>query len=180
MATKSVAKASYRRFAQSGTSPSAPVLRSKASSPCVCRHHGSRLFTSSAKLRQNQYKDSFGTRLRKALGETKIKWYPIPAVLGIGFLGLGQAYRVNEREKARLADEWEDDGYVKSTGSGGDSEREELRGRPKRRERIRPTGPWFVTIMFINGWIVTDIYQANPGYVNITIKGDIKGMGKIQ
>src|ERR1700693_6144893 len=45
-------------------------------------------------------RESFGTRLRRALGETKIKWYPIPVGLGIGFLGLAQLYRVNEREKA--------------------------------------------------------------------------------
>jgi phosphatidylserine decarboxylase len=67
--------------------------------------------------------------LRKALAETKIKWYPIPVALGIAFLGLGQLYRVNEREKAKRINEEREDG-------------EEPTGRPKRRERIRPTGPW--------------------------------------
>jgi len=103
-------------------------------------------FSSAARLFQQQggYKDSFGTRLRKALGETKIKWYPIPVGLGIGFLGLGQLYRVNEREKAKLA--LEDDANVNFTGSGESRSSEGQRGRPKRRERIRPTGPWSVSL----------------------------------
>ena len=115
---------------------------------CICRCHRSRLFSSSTKLyrQQTDYKESFGTRLRKALGETKIKWYPIPVGVGIGFLGLGQLYRVNEREKARREEEWEDDGYLNSTGAGGESKDGEREGRPKRRQRIRPTGPWFVSM----------------------------------
>lgn len=78
------------------------------------------------------------------MGETQIKWYPIPVGLGIGFLGLIQFYRINEREKARKREEeeLEDDGYLRAVGSGGDGEHG---GRPKRRERIRPTGPWLVS-----------------------------------
>jgi phosphatidylserine decarboxylase len=78
------------------------------------------------------------------LGETKIKWYPIPVGLGIGFLGLVQFYKVNGRERSRREEEWENDGYLKSTGSGGENGDESIGGRPKRRERIRPSGPWFV------------------------------------
>jgi phosphatidylserine decarboxylase len=113
---------------------------------CVCRCHKSQPFSSSSKLyRQHpNYKDSFGTRLRKALSETKIKWYPIPVGLGIGFIGLAQLYRVNEREKARREEEWDDDGYVKSTGSNGEGGEKDSEGRPKRRKRIKPTGPWCV------------------------------------
>jgi phosphatidylserine decarboxylase len=152
MATKPLTKyARPHMFAQPKTLISLPRLLSQ--SPCICRCHRLRLFSSSTRLyrQQTNYKDSFGTRLRKALGETKIKWYPIPAAVGIGFLGLGQFYRVNEREKARRAEEWDDDGSVKSTGSGSDSEGGESRGRPRRRERIRPTGPWFVAM---NLWLV--------------------------
>lgn len=121
-----------------------PVLISQPQ-PYICRCHNSRLFSSTSRqYRQNpEYKESFGTRLRKALGETKIKWYPIPVGLGIGFLGLVQFYRINEREKARIREEeLEDDGYLRAVGSGVDGEN---RGRPKRRERIRPTGPWFAS-----------------------------------
>ncbi|TAQ85680.1 hypothetical protein B7494_g5990 [Chlorociboria aeruginascens] len=109
----------------------------------LCRHHRSRFFSSSARFyrQKAEYKESFSTRLRKALNDTKIKWYPIPVGLGIGFLGLGQLYRVNEREKARrLEEEWEDDGLVKTEGPRGNENGEET-GRPKRRPRIRPTGP---------------------------------------
>lgn len=109
----------------------------------VCRCHKSRLFSSSNLYRQqNDYRESFGTRLRKALNNTKIKWYPIPVGVGIGFLGLGQLYRINEREKAKRREEWEDDGLLKSTGPNGEEHDGTLGRRPKRRERIRPTGPW--------------------------------------
>ncbi len=71
------------------------------------------------------------------MAETKIRWYPIPVGLGIGFLGLLQFYKVNEREKARR--EEEDEAFLKSVGTGEERDSE---GRPKKRQRIRPTGPW--------------------------------------
>lgn len=120
-------------------------------SECICRCHRSRPFSSSSKRYQQKtdYKESFGTRLRKALSETKIKWYPIPVGVGIGFLGLGQFYRVNEREKAkRRFEELGDDGYVKFDGPDGNGS-DGQGGRPKRRERIRPTGPWFVLLILL-------------------------------
>ena len=115
---------------------------------CISRSPRYQQFSSAARLYQQHggYKESFGTRLRKALSETKIKWYPIPVGLGIGFLGLGQLYRVNEREKAKLA--LEDDAYSNFAGSGENGGDEGQRGRPKRRERIRPTGPWLVRLEF--------------------------------
>ena len=145
MASHSIARGAKRGInTQYQTTRRGSIFVSQIQSQCVCRCHSPRSFSSSARLYRQQphYKDSFGTRLRKALSETKIKWYPIPVGLGIGFLGLGQLYRVNEREKARIREEeWEDDGVLKMSGSGRD---EESSGRPKRRERIRPTGPWSV------------------------------------
>lgn len=81
---------------------------------------------------------SFGSRLRTALRNTKVVWYPIPVGVGIGFLGFAQLYRVRQREKARQEEQEEDDHAVSSgnTGDGGEG------GRPKKRKRIRPTGPW--------------------------------------
>lgn len=113
---------------------------------CVCRCNGSRLFSSSTKLYRQQpnYKESFSTRLRKRLSETKIKWFHIPVGLGIGFIGLAQGYRVYEREKARRDEEWADDGYVRSTGNGESGSDRDSEGRPKRRPRVKPSGPWFV------------------------------------
>ena len=107
-----------------------PVFRSRPQ--WTTRSHNSRGFSSSSRYSQKHtgYKDSFGTRLRRALGETKIKWYPIPVALGIGFLGFVQFNRINEREKANQRQ--------------GEIDGESTDGRPKRRERIRPTGPWFV------------------------------------
>lgn len=117
-------------------------------SPCFCRcqRHISRQFSSTTRAyRQADGEQSFGTRLRKALAETKIKWYPIPVGLGIGFLGLVQFYKVNEREKIRQREEYEEnDAYVRSTGSSGDGEERDREDRPKKRKRIRPTGPWSV------------------------------------
>lgn len=119
---------------------------SQSPSHSIYRCHNPRLFSSSAKLYRQQpdYKESFGARLRKALRDTKIKWYPIPAAVGIGFLGLGQLYRVNEREKAKRREDWEEDRFLKSTGSDENDSNITSGRKPKRRERIRPTGPWFV------------------------------------
>lgn len=78
-----------------------------------------------------QSNERFGTRLRGALKDTKVKWYPIPVGLGIGFLGLVQFYKTQSREKERI----EREGF----------EGEE--GRPKKRPRIRPEGPWQVRVM---------------------------------
>ncbi|TGO60432.1 hypothetical protein BCON_0035g00080 [Botryotinia convoluta] len=117
-------------------------------SQCICRCHRPRNFSSSARFHRqnNEYKESFGTRLRRALNDTKITWYHIPVGLGIGFLGLGQFYRVNEREKARRREE-DEDGIVRSVGSGDDGNDEGYQGRPKKRERVRPSGPWQVQVM---------------------------------
>jgi phosphatidylserine decarboxylase len=81
-------------------------------------------------------KESFRSRLNSALKNTKIKWEPIPIALGIGFLGAFQLYRIQRREKHTLA-------------GGGNAEEGALdsQGRPKKRERIRPSGPWTVQVM---------------------------------
>jgi phosphatidylserine decarboxylase len=121
-------------------------------SKCKCRCHRSRPFSSSTRQyrQQTNYKESFGTRLRKALGETKIKWYPIPVGVGIGFLGLGQLYRITEREKAkRLEEELDEEAYVKFGTSDKDGN-DGRGGRPRRRERIRPTGPWLVQSLAVS------------------------------
>ncbi|RAO66265.1 uncharacterized protein BHQ10_002277 [Talaromyces amestolkiae] len=78
---------------------------------------------------KNDKNQSFGSRLGRAWGETKIEWHPIPIGLGIGFLGLWQFYRAR-RDTERLRDqEIEED------------------GKPPRRKRIRPSGPWQVQVM---------------------------------
>ncbi len=115
-------------------------------SPYLCPYHrpSPRHFSSSIRFRRQQDgRESFATRLRRALGETKIRWYPIPVGLGIGFLALTQFYRVNEREKIRQRED-EEDAYLRSIGKGEEHDSE---GRPKRRKRIRPTGPWFVCLI---------------------------------
>jgi len=55
--------------------------------------------------------------------------------LGIGFLGGVQFYRIQQREKRRKEEEDEEARIV-------DEERGDSRVRPKRRKRIRPSGPW--------------------------------------
>lgn len=59
---------------------------------------------------------------------SKITWYNLPIGVGIGFVGLMQFYKTTSREKERQ--ELEESGAV-----------------PKRRERIRPDGPWQVQVM---------------------------------
>ncbi|KAI9848808.1 MAG: phosphatidylserine decarboxylase 1 [Thelocarpon superellum] len=83
---------------------------------------------------------SFFARLRAALSATKVEWYPIPVGLGIGFLGLAQFYRVQQREKHAREDE-ESHRNAQDGGEDGGL------GRPKKRKRIRPSGPWQVQVM---------------------------------
>ncbi|KAI0205260.1 phosphatidylserine decarboxylase [Astrocystis sublimbata] len=83
---------------------------------------------------QSQNRDGFGSRLRHALNDTKVKWYPIPVGLGIGFLGFVQFYKTQSRERERQR--LEADGFEENNGQ-----------RPKKRPRVRPEGPWQVRIM---------------------------------
>ncbi|OWY42319.1 phosphatidylserine decarboxylase [Alternaria alternata] len=81
-------------------------------------------------------KESFRSRLNAALNKTKIKWEPIPIALGIGFLGAFQLYRIQRREK-----------HTEVERQNGDEGAPDSQGRPKKRERIRPSGPWTVQVM---------------------------------
>lgn len=80
-------------------------------------------------------KESFRSRLNSALKNTKIKWEPIPIALGIGFLGAFQLYRIQRREKHTKAEANDD-----LAGDMGVDQQ----GQPRKRERIRPSGPWSV------------------------------------
>ncbi|KAJ5091267.1 Phosphatidylserine decarboxylase-like protein [Penicillium alfredii] len=77
---------------------------------------------------------SFGSRLRFALRNTKVEWYPIPVGLGIGLLGLLHFYKTQRAERDRLSRDT-------------DEEEWENGKRPPRRPRIVPTGSWQVQIM---------------------------------
>ncbi|KAI4940823.1 hypothetical protein J4E91_011204 [Alternaria rosae] len=81
-------------------------------------------------------KESFRSRLGSALNNTKIKWEPIPIALGIGFLGAFQLYRIQRREK-----------HTEAERQNGEEGAVDNQGRPKKRERIRPSGPWTVQVM---------------------------------
>jgi len=132
------------RIVQSHASRRIPILLPRGHP--VCRFSKPQHFSSTTKLyRPSNYKPSFGTRLRKALSETRIKWYSIPVGLGIGFIGVGQAYRVYKAKET-----WEDGGYVRSAGNGGGGNDGESEGRPNRRPRVTPTGPWFVLQAEVN------------------------------
>ncbi|XP_014553437.1 hypothetical protein COCVIDRAFT_40568 [Bipolaris victoriae FI3] len=99
----------------------------------------SRTFTSTRASYSEQNfhrKESFRSRLNSALKNTKVKWEPIPIALGIGFLGAFQLYRIQRREKHTEAERRHADGNVV-----------DQQGRPKKRERIRPSGPWTVQVM---------------------------------
>ncbi|KAI9814247.1 MAG: phosphatidylserine decarboxylase 1 [Pycnora praestabilis] len=121
-------------------------------SPILRRRHliASRTLTSTARRQEQQQqqqrnqRDSFGSRLRHALSNTKIRWYPIPVGLGIGFLGFAQLYRIRQREKRRENEDHSE--RARGEGSGGNGGEDEG-GRPKKRKRIRPSGPWQVQVM---------------------------------
>lgn len=107
---------------QSGR-PRRPLPQSSTSYDSAGRG-GRRLYS-----QQSPKRPKFTSRLRMALGKSKTEWYFIPVGVGIGFLGLVQGYKVYTREKERP----EEDVYPGS--------------QPKRRQRIRPDGPWQVQIM---------------------------------
>lgn len=115
--------------------------RPRFNSPSLCHARitaPSRSFSSSRTAfdQQNFHrKESFRSRLNAALKNTKIKWEPIPIALGIGFLGAFQLYRIQRREKHTDAGANKDLPDEVSVDS---------QGRPKKRERIRPSGPWLV------------------------------------
>lgn len=111
----------------------------------VLQSRPSRPFSSSriSYKQQGQHrKSSFSSRLRDALAAAPVVWKPIPIGIGIAFLGAFQFYRIQERERRREEEEWrqikgeEDDEF-----DWGDL------GQPKKRPRIRPSGPWSVQIM---------------------------------
>ena len=126
--------------------PAAPVTRGAASMEVLsfratARHKASvRHFSKSWRQyhkennNENNAKGGFGSRLRFALRNTKVEWYPIPVGLGIGLLGLLHFYKSQRAERDRVArenagDEWENG------------------VRPPRRPRIVPTGSWQVQFM---------------------------------
>jgi len=99
-----------------------------------------RTFTTARRLcsEQQQHhskKEPFGARLRYALNNTRIQWYAIPAAAGIGFLGAFQFFKVTQRENALR----EDEERASASNNGGDED-----PIPKKRKRIRPSGPWSV------------------------------------
>ncbi|KAI0472122.1 phosphatidylserine decarboxylase [Xylariaceae sp. FL0804] len=98
--------------------------------------------TSAASFRHSsprcQNRERFGSRLRSALRDTKVTWYPIPVSLGIGFLGLVQFYRTQARERERSEAEAAEAAESSTPGEAT---------RPKKRPRTRPDGPWQVQVM---------------------------------
>lgn len=76
---------------------------------------------------QSQQRPRFSSRLRTAWNNSRIQWYQVPVGVGIGFLGFVQFYKVHTREKERQEE----------NELGVDGE-----GKPKKRARIRPDGPW--------------------------------------
>ncbi|KAH9901824.1 phosphatidylserine decarboxylase [Xylariomycetidae sp. FL2044] len=79
---------------------------------------------------KRQQKERFSSRLRSALNNTQVKWYPIPVGLGIGFLGLVQFYKTQAREKEKRERDAAEEGRV---------------GRKP--APARPNYPWQVQIM---------------------------------
>lgn len=104
------------------------------------RKTGTRQFSQSWKQYQHQNshenpspRSTFGSRLRFALRNTKVEWYPIPVGLGIGLLGLLQFYKAQRAERERAERE----------AAGETFDFEKAPPRPKH----RLSGPWQVQIM---------------------------------
>ena len=114
--------------------PSASTIRNRGKFPSPAQW---RTFAAtSARLQRRQ--EAFYKRLGAALRDTRVQWYTIPVGVGIGFLGGVQFYKVTTRERARHEEELR-------AQRGAEEERE--LGRPKKRPRVRPSGPWSVKVM---------------------------------
>ncbi|KKK13179.1 hypothetical protein P175DRAFT_0499429 [Aspergillus ochraceoroseus IBT 24754] len=98
------------------------------------RRAGTRYFSKFWGHNQNQSpRASFGSRLRFALRNTKVEWYPIPVGLGIGLLGVLHFYKSQRAERERLERE--------ASGESFDF------AKPPPRPKFRLSGPWQVQIM---------------------------------
>ncbi|KAB8069106.1 phosphatidylserine decarboxylase-domain-containing protein [Aspergillus leporis] len=130
-----------RNLGDSRLGENAGLLKMVAFRTSTGRKASARQFSKSWKQYQNQNQNQnsqenpspkgfFGSRLRFALRNTKVEWYPIPVGLGIGLLGILHFYKSQRAERERLEREAED----------------EITNPPPR-HRIRPSGPWQVQIM---------------------------------
>ena len=79
-------------------------------------------------------KSGFGSRLRFALRNTKVEWYPIPVGLGIGLLGVLHFYKSQRADRDLTTQD--------ATGDG----QKDVQQTP-RRPRVVPSGSWQVQIM---------------------------------
>ena len=122
--------APYRRRTTSGRHFLYPTTRRRQFSSSRCWRTGQQ----EDKGGSQSGKESFGSRLRSALKNTKVEWRPIPVGLGIALLGLLQFYRSQRAERKRLEQQAKADGYEDGIP-------------PSPRKRIRPSGPWQVQIM---------------------------------
>ena len=116
-------------------------------------------------------KESFSSRLRQALKNTRIEWYAIPAAAGIGFLGAVQFFKVTQRESARREEEERASAY--SNGDEGDPK------KPKKRKKVRPSGPWFVFQCLVKGALLSGM-QVGADNVDFTAQGILESLGMVQ
>ena len=148
------------------------LLRSDPERCLFCQHRTvpTRLFSAQNKQGKStpgSDRGPFTTRLRVALRNTKVQWYPIPVGLGIGFLGLAQFYRVQRWEKSRREEEDEED------------DRRAREGKPRKRKRIKPSGPWSVSRL-PDGLDTAHVLQDRPNYVVAAVEGDLTAVGTFQ
>lgn len=88
------------------------------------------------------HRDSTGPRPNDPSSDGKSSqpsyWQPIPIALGIAFLGAFQLYRISVRDRRKEEQQW----HEQHPDDDNDGPL-----HPKRRPRIRPSGPWSVQIM---------------------------------
>jgi phosphatidylserine decarboxylase len=125
-------------YATSVPHRSDPYLRRQPRIPAPCRTFSS----STQRYQQQRRKETFRARLGTALRNTKTEWYWIPATAGIAFVGGLQSYRMYSTAKAKQ--EEEDDASTYS-----DEYEQEPGKKPKKRKRIKPSGPWYISTVAI-------------------------------
>lgn len=83
------------------------------------------------------HRRGYASQQKSSKNDSRTRWRPIPVALGVAFLGVFQLYRLQTRDDRQREREWRDRNPVE----------EDEEERVRRRDRIRPSGPWSVQIM---------------------------------
>lgn len=81
-------------------------------------------------------------KTRKPQSQKGMQWFSIPLSVGVGVVGLVHLYRSYRTSSSSREDEKERSAQAQEGRERPEIPDEDSTGRPKKRPRIRPDGPW--------------------------------------